>query len=164
VSSGTTFCSWQTVPGLPTKKDHGSSAGTTSGDVLDTAMPRWPLFGRPRTLNAAAYCAPMNTISAGQQRNGQVAGVCDTVYGSDVRATKPPKHARRPVHTLRVASGQLTEPSRSLDGGVTAGSAGAHKVNVIDEERYATRAGARHTRRRSRRSCHGGGGAGVGAP
>jgi hypothetical protein len=25
----------------------------------------------------------MNTVSAGQQRNGQVAGVCDTVYGSD---------------------------------------------------------------------------------
>ncbi len=27
------------------------------------------------------------------------------------------EHARRPVHTLRVASGQLTDPSRSLGGG-----------------------------------------------
>jgi hypothetical protein len=40
-------------------------------------------FGRTRTLNPAAYCASMSTVSAGQQRNGQVAGVRDTVYGSE---------------------------------------------------------------------------------
>ena len=40
-------------------------------------------FGLTRTLNAAAYCASMSTVSAGQQRNGQVAGARDTVYGTD---------------------------------------------------------------------------------
>ena len=45
--------------------------------------PSWPLFGRRRTLNVATYCAPVSSISAGQQRNGQVAGTRDTVYGSD---------------------------------------------------------------------------------
>ena len=39
----------------------------------------WPLFGRPRALNAASHCAPMSIVSAGQQRNGQVAGARDTV-------------------------------------------------------------------------------------
>jgi hypothetical protein len=43
----------------------------------------WPHFGRTRTLNAAAYCAPVSTVWAGQQWNGQVAGARDTVYGSD---------------------------------------------------------------------------------
>jgi hypothetical protein len=42
-----------------------------------------PLFGRPRTLNAAYYCAPTNTLSAGQQWNEQVASARDTVYGSE---------------------------------------------------------------------------------
>ena len=44
----------------------------------------WPLFGRTRTLNVAAYCAPMSSILAGQRSNGQVADARDTVYGSDV--------------------------------------------------------------------------------
>ena len=43
----------------------------------------WPYFGLTTTLNAAAYCASMSTVSAGQQRNGQVAGTRHTVYGSD---------------------------------------------------------------------------------
>ena len=47
------------------------------------AWPFWPLFGRTRTLNAAAYCASMSTVSAGQHWNGQVAGTRDTVYGSE---------------------------------------------------------------------------------
>src|SRR5215470_5411794 len=33
----------------------------------------WPHFGRTRTLNAAMYCAPVSSISAGQRANGQVA-------------------------------------------------------------------------------------------
>ena len=43
----------------------------------------WPYFGHTRTLNAAAYCASMSTVSAGQYRNVQVAGARDTVYGSE---------------------------------------------------------------------------------
>ena len=35
------------------------------------------------TLNAAIYCAPVSSISVGQRENGQVAGACDTVYGSE---------------------------------------------------------------------------------
>jgi hypothetical protein len=50
---------------------------------IQTAWPRWPLFGRQTTLNVAIYYAPMSSISAGQQRYEQVAGVRDTVYGSD---------------------------------------------------------------------------------
>ncbi len=47
------------------------------------AWPSWPLFGRQRTLNVATYCASVSGISAGQQRNGQVARTRDTVYGPD---------------------------------------------------------------------------------
>ena len=50
---------------------------------IQTAWPRWPLFGRQTTLNVAICCAPVSSILAGQQQNGQVAGVRDTVYGSD---------------------------------------------------------------------------------
>ena len=49
---------------------------------IEVVRPRWPLFGRQRTLNAAIYCAPVSSISAGQQRNGQVADARVTVYGS----------------------------------------------------------------------------------
>jgi hypothetical protein len=50
---------------------------------IEVVRSRWPFFGRQTTLNAAAYCAPVSSISAGQQRNWQVAGARDTVYGSD---------------------------------------------------------------------------------
>lgn len=50
---------------------------------IEVVRPRWPLFGRQTTLNAAAYCALMSGISAGQQESEQVAGERDTVYGSD---------------------------------------------------------------------------------
>ena len=50
---------------------------------IEMVRPRWPLSGRQTTLNAANYCAPVSSISAGQQRNGQVADRRDTVYGSD---------------------------------------------------------------------------------
>jgi hypothetical protein len=43
-----------------------------------------PLFGHPATLNTAAYCAQVSSISAGHHENRQVAGARDTVYGSDV--------------------------------------------------------------------------------
>ena len=43
----------------------------------------WPLFGHTRTFNAAAYCASMSTVWAGQQWNVQVPGTRDTVYGSE---------------------------------------------------------------------------------
>ena len=46
------------------------------------SRPGWPLFGRQTTLNAATYCAPVSIISAGQQRNAQIADARDTVYGS----------------------------------------------------------------------------------
>ena len=36
----------------------------------------------PPTLNAAAHCAPVSSISAGQQWNGRVADTGDIVYGS----------------------------------------------------------------------------------
>jgi hypothetical protein len=45
----------------------------------------WPYFGLTTTVNAAASCAAVSSISAGQHRNGQVAGTRDTVYGSDDR-------------------------------------------------------------------------------
>jgi hypothetical protein len=51
---------------------------------------RWPLSDRQRTLNAAAYCATVSTVSPGQHRNGQVAGARDTVYGSEGWATEQP--------------------------------------------------------------------------
>jgi hypothetical protein len=42
----------------------------------------WPLSGGTAALNAAASCASLRSISAGQQRN-EVAGTRDTVYGSE---------------------------------------------------------------------------------
>ena len=51
--------------------------------LVSVAQLPWPHFGRTRTLNAAIYCAPVSSISAGQRGNGQVAEVRDTVYGSD---------------------------------------------------------------------------------
>ena len=50
---------------------------------IEVVRRRWPLFGRQTTLNAAAYCAPVSSISAGQQGSGQVADARDTVYGSE---------------------------------------------------------------------------------
>ena len=58
------------------------------------AWPFWPLFGRTRTLNAAAYCASMSTVSAGQQRNGPVAGARDTVTDQKVGGSSPSERAR----------------------------------------------------------------------
>src|SRR2546428_8902964 len=41
--------------------------------LVSVAQLPWPHFGRTRTLNAAIYCAPVSSISAGQRGNGQVA-------------------------------------------------------------------------------------------
>jgi hypothetical protein len=49
---------------------------------------RWPCFGLTTMLYAATYCAPLTKNSAGQRRNGQVAGARDTVYGSEGRRTE----------------------------------------------------------------------------
>jgi hypothetical protein len=46
-------------------------------------LPRWPLFGCTRALNAAAYRGLVSTIWAGHQSNEQVTGAADTVYGSE---------------------------------------------------------------------------------
>lgn len=56
---------------------------------IEGVRPRWPLFGRQTTLNGATYCAPVSSISARQQGNGQVAEARDTVYGSDDPLTDP---------------------------------------------------------------------------
>src|SRR6516165_9241772 len=45
----------------------------------------WPHFGHTRTLNAAIYCAPVSSISAGKHRNGRVADKC-ACAGADPRA------------------------------------------------------------------------------
>ena len=34
---------------------------------IEVVRSRWPLFGRQTTLNAAAYCATVSSIPAGQQ-------------------------------------------------------------------------------------------------
>jgi hypothetical protein len=52
---------------------------------IEVVRRRWPLFGRQTTLNVAANCAPVSSISAGQQRNEQVVDARDTVYGSEGR-------------------------------------------------------------------------------
>jgi hypothetical protein len=59
---------------------------------MQMAWPRWPHFGRTRTLNAAIYCAIVSSSPAGQCGNGQVVGARDTVYGSDADHRRP--HAR----------------------------------------------------------------------
>ena len=70
--------------------------------------------GQPGRLTHTAPADPGPPVTAKVRCRAPRLGL---IFGSDVRATKPPKHARRPVHTLRVASGQLTGPSRSLGGG-----------------------------------------------
>jgi len=50
---------------------------------LQVAWPRWPHFGRMRTLNAAIYCALVSSSPAGQWGNEQLVNARDTVYGSE---------------------------------------------------------------------------------
>jgi hypothetical protein len=45
--------------------------------------PGWPHFGRTTALNAADDCAPLITISAGQQGCRQVVGAAVDLYGSE---------------------------------------------------------------------------------
>jgi len=55
--------------------------------------PAGRFFGRRTRLTIANYCAPVSSISAGQHRNVQAAGVCDKVYGSyslgQIRSQRP---------------------------------------------------------------------------
>jgi hypothetical protein len=51
-------------------------------------------FGLTTTLNVATCCAPLTRISADQRRNGQVAGACDTVYGSEDWGSSPSERAQ----------------------------------------------------------------------
>ena len=71
------------------------------------AWPFWPLFGRTRTLNAAAYCASMSTVSAGQQRNGQVAGARDTVLRIRRLGVRVPPSAPRSEASSRLGEAFL---------------------------------------------------------
>ena len=70
---------------------------------IQTVCPRWPLFGRTRTLNAAAYCAPVSIVWAGHQWIGQVTGTCDTINGSDARVGPAAVPAACPMGRLPVA-------------------------------------------------------------
>jgi len=69
----------------------------------------WPLFGRRPTLNAATYCATMSTVSAGQQRNRQLADVRDTVYGSDA-------WCRARTGRMRIRTGLRPGPKGATEG------------------------------------------------
>ena len=55
---------------------------TDDGAEVATRL-RWPLFGRTATLNAAACCASVSSISAGQRRNEQAADATVDHYGSE---------------------------------------------------------------------------------
>ena len=80
-------------------RKYGRAVSARSGELTSTLSDRWPAasfgsivrhgwpyFGLTRTLNAAAYCAPVSTVWAGQQWNGQVAGARDTVTDLMLRA------------------------------------------------------------------------------
>jgi hypothetical protein len=56
--------------------------------------PAWPLFGRPKTLKAAAYCVPMSTVLAGQQWSGQVANVATESTDQKVGGSSPSERAQ----------------------------------------------------------------------
>jgi hypothetical protein len=63
---------------------------------------RWPYFGPTTTLNTAACCVPLTSISTGQRRNKQVAGAAVDLYGSD-------------VHHRQAASADASVACRSLE-------------------------------------------------
>lgn len=85
--------------------------------AAEMAWPRWPLFGRRTTLNAATYCAPISSIPAGQQRNGQVTSVRDTVYGSDANRLE--------------ACGIRPQRSRHVGGTVPQTRGGGHSIRRL---------------------------------
>ncbi len=78
----------RTTSGMRDRRQHSLAvdvARTSHAPVvrIQVVWPGWPLFGRTTTLNTAACCASVSNISAGQQRNEQVADAPDTVYGSE---------------------------------------------------------------------------------
>ena len=72
---------------------------------IEGVRPRWPLFGRQRTLNVATYCAPVNGISVRVKSNETRAGnpgapagtdpdmTAIEVYVAEMIATAPPLSA-----------------------------------------------------------------------
>src|SRR6266702_6829959 len=93
------------------------------------------IFCRTRMLNPAADCAAMSTVSAGQQRNGEVAGVRDTVYGS-----APGIAARDAVPACKfpsVTSASLV-PIYGLEGPLPAGCLRSQRqsTRLADEQGY----------------------------
>jgi hypothetical protein len=92
-------------------------------------------FGRTRTLNPAAYCASMSTVSAGQQRNGQVAGVRDTVYGSALGTAGAAPYRRINASLAPLAS---CAPIYGLEGPLPAGCLRSQRqsTRLADEQGY----------------------------
>jgi hypothetical protein len=84
--------------------------------------PRWPHFGRPAMLNTAALCAAMSSILAGQQRNGQVAGARDTVYGSEGWFGRPCA-SHKPFAIMRQRLLLLMSPTHAPDSSSVASAA-----------------------------------------
>ncbi len=82
---------------------------TLTPKELHPFRPGWPLFGRTATLNVAAYCALVSTVSAGQQRNGQVAGARHSlrISGSAGRVAESSRD-RPPGQQLRDGNADIT--------------------------------------------------------
>ncbi len=124
VRPGSRRHSWPCHRRSKTVTTHGEHGPTDLERVLGVSAPTgqhemtaWPLFGRQTTLHAAAYCAPVSSISAGQRRNEQVAGARDTVFGSEgweVRIDLELSPTRS--FNVRSARGALTARRRCITG------------------------------------------------
>ncbi len=71
---------------LRDEEANASRAGAAGGSLAETgamAWHGWPYFGPTTTLNAAAYCALVSSVSAAQQTDRQVADAGVALYGSD---------------------------------------------------------------------------------
>jgi hypothetical protein len=56
----------------------------TAASLKSMVRHDWPYFGLAAMLNAAAYCAPVSSISAGQRGSEQAADAAVDHYGSEV--------------------------------------------------------------------------------
>src|ERR1039457_3392324 len=106
---------------------------TTSRVTSFTFPIRLATFWPP---NDAAYCAPVSSILARQQRNGQVAGAHDTVYGSDDLHTygttgKPSQESPTGVYgTMRADDGGAGLPAWSSMAGPLPDADGDRSVRL----------------------------------
>jgi hypothetical protein len=66
-------------------------------DVATSGFSPWPHFGRTAALNAAAQCATMSGILAGQQLNEHVAATRGDLYGSDAHGRDVASAAQFPA-------------------------------------------------------------------